>query len=155
MVRTKKIYREHLLDGAYKLAVDEGLQNFRARKIAKVMNCSTQPIYREFKNMNELKAATHEYILTRVKNFFAPPSSNPTLDIQRAIFSFAQKEPKAFQRFFLADKECHVLLKNEVSTHFFKQTTQKFTEDMWYGLIGQATLVSFGHQIPLETQSAC
>lgn len=55
MVRTKKIHREHLLQGAFRLIVEQGFKNFHARKIADMIDCSTQPIYREFESLEKFR----------------------------------------------------------------------------------------------------
>ena len=52
----RKVYtREHILKAAYELINREGFGNFTARNIAKHMGISTQPIYLEFENMQDLK----------------------------------------------------------------------------------------------------
>ena len=52
----RKVYtREHILKAAYELINKEGFGNFTARNIAKQMGISTQPIYLEFENMQDLK----------------------------------------------------------------------------------------------------
>ena len=55
MARKKTITHDQILNAAYDLVVEQGFKSFTARNIAKKMNCSTQPIYLEFKNMAELK----------------------------------------------------------------------------------------------------
>ena len=55
MARKKTILKAHILDTAYDVVKTEGFEGFTARNIAKTMNCSTQPIYLEFKNMDDLK----------------------------------------------------------------------------------------------------
>ena len=55
MARKKEIDKQRILDAAYKLAVRGGIESFTARNIAKAINCSTQPIYLEFKNMQDLR----------------------------------------------------------------------------------------------------
>ena len=54
MVRTQRVQRSHIIDGAYQLIIDEGFKKFHARNIAQHIACSTQPIYREFANLAEL-----------------------------------------------------------------------------------------------------
>ena len=56
MARKKTITHDQILNAAYDLVVEQGFKSFTARNIAKKMNCSTQPIYLEFKNMAELIA---------------------------------------------------------------------------------------------------
>lgn len=55
MARKKTITREQILAAAYEVAATDGFTRFTARNIANKMNCSTQPIYLEFKNMDDLR----------------------------------------------------------------------------------------------------
>ena len=55
MARKKEIDKQRILDAAYKLAVRGGIESLTARNIAKAVNCSTQPIYLEFENMQDLR----------------------------------------------------------------------------------------------------
>lgn len=57
MARKKTITKEQILAAAYEVAATEGFTRFTARNIANKMNCSTQPIYLEFKNMDDLRQA--------------------------------------------------------------------------------------------------
>ncbi|ELB47462.1 hypothetical protein OKE_03168 [Enterococcus faecium EnGen0043] len=57
MARKKTITREQILAAAYEVAATDGFTRFTARNIANKMNCSTQPIYLEFKNMDDLRQA--------------------------------------------------------------------------------------------------
>lgn len=62
MARKKTITREQILAAAYEVAATDGFTRFTARNIANKMNCSTQPIYLEFKNMDDLRQALFEQI---------------------------------------------------------------------------------------------
>ena len=55
MVRTKVYTKEKILNVAEKILVDKGFSNLTARNIADTMGISTQPIYLEFVNMDDLK----------------------------------------------------------------------------------------------------
>jgi len=57
MARKKTITRDQILKAAYEVVATEGFTRFTARNIAAKMKCSTQPIYLEFKNMDDLKNA--------------------------------------------------------------------------------------------------
>ena len=52
----RKVYtKDQILKAAYDVVAKEGFKGFTARNIAKKMGISTQPIYLEFKNMEDLK----------------------------------------------------------------------------------------------------
>ena len=51
MAAVKKINKEGILEAAYNLARREGIAAITARKLAKEISCSTQPIYENFVDM--------------------------------------------------------------------------------------------------------
>ena len=73
MARKKTITRDQILKAAYEVVATEGFTRFTARNIAAKMKCSTQPIYLEFKNMDDLKSALinqiYDYLATEVLPF--------------------------------------------------------------------------------------
>ena len=66
MARKKTILKSQILETAYQVVKTEGFEGFTARNIAKKMDCSTQPIYLEFKNMDDLKQELVEKIKTYI-----------------------------------------------------------------------------------------
>ena len=46
MSATPKIKKEDLIKGSIKIIRDKGIEELSARNLAKVCNCSTQPIFR-------------------------------------------------------------------------------------------------------------
>ena len=69
MARKEQITKEKILETAFDLAREEGIDSVTARKLATRIGCSTQPIFRVYSNMNELytdiyqKATRRLYIL--------------------------------------------------------------------------------------------
>ena len=64
----RKVYtRDYILKSAYELVEKEGFGNFTARNVAKKMGVSTQPIYLEFENMQDLKDTLIDEIFTELK----------------------------------------------------------------------------------------
>lgn len=53
-----KISREDIIGKAYTIIKEEGIEQLNARYLANQLNCSTQPIFRNFKTMEEVKQAT-------------------------------------------------------------------------------------------------
>lgn len=67
MSRKKVILKEHILKAAYDIVTNTNFNNLTARNIAGMMNCSTQPIYLEFKNMDELKFVVYQHMKDEMK----------------------------------------------------------------------------------------
>ena len=62
MAAVKKINKEGILEAAYNLARREGIAAITARKLAKEISCSTQPIYENFVDMGAVIEITTERI---------------------------------------------------------------------------------------------
>ena len=54
MARKESITKDQLLEVAFELVKDEGIENLTARKLASKAGCSTQPIFRIYKNREGL-----------------------------------------------------------------------------------------------------
>ena len=62
MPPAKKVDKDDIIKVAYKIADKEEFENINARRIAKELGCSVQPIFHNFTSMEELKNATIERI---------------------------------------------------------------------------------------------
>lgn len=155
MVRTKKIYREHLLNGAYQLVVNEGFKHFHARNVAKQIQCSTQPIYREFKNLTEFKDSLCEFVISKMENFFKKYTIDSLETLAKVINDYGKKYPKEFQRFFIEDTQCSERVEKYIHDHFdriisesdeYPALSQEQRETLfklfWHYIIGKTTLVA-------------
>ena len=60
MPAVRKVSREEIVDAALDVLRDGGFSAVNARSVARMLGCSTQPIYFSFQNMDELKAALTE-----------------------------------------------------------------------------------------------
>jgi AcrR family transcriptional regulator len=144
MVRTKKIFRKDILEGAYELVLAEGFEHFHARNVAKQLNCSTQPIYREFSNLTELKDALIEKITENYRQFLATVDIYAPVDVPKALQRYAAARPKEFIRFFIEEPTACVELKNVTMTIIENLPTAHLTvekvEVHWEHAVGYAAL---------------
>lgn len=53
----QRITREMILESAFVMFVNEGMETVNARSVAKALGCSTQPIFSYFTGMQDLKSA--------------------------------------------------------------------------------------------------
>lgn len=59
----KRIYkREKFIDSAYRMVIRYGFENLTVKRLATYMQISTQPIYNQFKNFQELKDEVVYYL---------------------------------------------------------------------------------------------
>lgn len=107
MARKESITLEAILDAAFAMAREEGFEQVTARKLAVKAGCSTQPIFRVYRNMEELG----EDLYGRVSRFFEEfyerypkQDSTPFVDLGMAYIRFAQEEKNLFCMLFLSQR---------------------------------------------------
>lgn len=106
MARKKEIDKQRILDAAYKLAVRGGIESLTARNIAKAVNCSTQPIYLEFKNMQDLRNQVLARISDELKSNTLQQNftGEPLIDLDLAYLYFAKEHVDLFRPMFVDGK---------------------------------------------------
>lgn len=110
MPRQRRILKHHILDAALELMKQEDFDRFTARKIAECLNASTQPIYKEFKNMDDLKCHLTEYIKIYLnKEIFQTENTHMRLrDVCANYIYFARNQGTLFSVLFM-DREIPAL----------------------------------------------
>ena len=99
--------REAVLTAAYELCRREGPNALNARSVAKELGGSTQPIFRLFSGMDELKQAVIELALKTWKDSLQErihTSRFPYLSIGMSFLLFARDEPELFKLLFMRDR---------------------------------------------------
>lgn len=167
MARRKTITRDQILNAAYDVVATEGFSRFTARNIASKMKCSTQPIYLEFKNMDDLKEALfdkiHTYLATDV--FPVPHTGRTIIDLALNYIHFAKRENKLYRALYLEEYGGGQRMQ-EFSYHLFTDAVKKdpefkdLTEEqieslhmgIWIVATGIASLMSSGIIHPTDEQ---
>lgn len=99
--------REAVLNAAYQLVRREGPAALNARAVARELGGSTQPIFRLFSGMEELKQAVIELTLQNWKASLSQrlqESAFPYLTIGMSFLLFARDEPELFKLLFMRDR---------------------------------------------------
>lgn len=107
MARKISITKELLLDNAFEIMRQEGLEEVTARKLAAKAGCSTQPIFRVYNTMDEMYDELFTMAIVYFADFYAgyPSTSTvPFVNLGLAYINFAAKEPKLFSVLFLQEK---------------------------------------------------
>ena len=108
MPSQKRITRSAIIGTAVSILRKEGYDGVNARKIAKELGCSTQPIYSEFGNMNELKAelkkeAEASYV-EKVKIFKDNSKFSPYIAYGLGFLHFSKEEKQLFRYLYMCDR---------------------------------------------------
>ena len=105
MARKETITKAILLDAAYAMLIEEGIDQVTARKLAAKANCSTQPIFRIYNNMDELYSELFDKAIEGFDNYvagFKRTTVVPFVSLGQVYISFAQKYPNVFKFIFLS-----------------------------------------------------
>ena len=106
--------RNAVLSAAYNLARRDGISALNARAVAKEIGSSTQPIFRLYTGMDELKDDVHAMAEKQMTAFIdqrVQDSAYPLLELGLAYILFARDEPELFKMLFMCDRvscgKCH------------------------------------------------
>ncbi len=105
MARKETITIQTILDTAFAMTREEGFANVTARKVAAKAGCSTQPIFRVYKNMEELWNAVYEKAAAFFLDYYSlyPRTGKvPFANLGMAYIAFAREEKHLFELLFLA-----------------------------------------------------
>ncbi len=150
MARKKEIYKQRILDAAYKLAVRGGIESLTARNIAKAVNCSTQPIYLELRNQVLARISDELKSNTLQQNF----TGEPLIDLDLSYLYFAKEHVDLFRAMFVDGKFGNQMIVDTLmglGLEKFKQQfdAEQFSEERlnhivisnWIAATGLATLL--------------
>ena len=155
------------MNTAYEVVATEGFSSFTARNIAAKMQCSTQPIYLEFKNMEELRQELFEKIHYHLLNavFSQVHTANPLVDLTLNYIEFASKETTLYKSLFIEEHNNEKSLNEFTYSLFTKKLEQDATlnaldeekkqvlfSTTWIVATGFASLKAGGYINPTQDQ---
>lgn len=157
MPTTIRITKEMILNAAFDITRNEGIEKLSNREIAKKMNCSIRPIYYQFKNSEEL----YKELYNKINSYFYDFIMKNIVDdiphykqIGINYIKFAQEETNLFKVLFMSparnlpntfvetDKTSFagVVAAIKLSTHLSDKGIKSFHTKMWIFVHGIATL---------------
>lgn len=104
MARKETITKNQISEKAFEMTRKMGFENVTARKVATSVGCSTQPIFRVYKNMEELWDAVYENAVIFFQEYYAlfeGGGQTPFENMGRAYISFAKEESHLFRLLFV------------------------------------------------------
>ena len=108
MPKTTTITKEVIINSTFEIVREEGFYNISARKIAKKIGCSTQPIYWVYKSMDDLIRdvvnKVVSYLSEMLRNY--KKSGKPFLDYGLGYVYIAHAEPVFFKAIYVDNILC-------------------------------------------------
>lgn len=104
MARKETITLQMILDTAFAMTREEGFSNVTARKVAAKAGCSTQPIFRVYKNMDELWDAVYQKAARFFQDYYSlypRMGKAPFSNLGMAYIAFAREEKHLFELLFV------------------------------------------------------
>ncbi|MCM1044674.1 MAG: TetR/AcrR family transcriptional regulator [Candidatus Gastranaerophilales bacterium] len=105
MARKETITIDKILNTAFAMTREEGFSNVTARKVAAKAGCSTQPIFRVYKNMDELWDAVFLKAVSFFQDYYSlyPRTGKvPFTNLGMAYIAFAKNESHLFELLFVS-----------------------------------------------------
>ena len=99
MGRTVRFSREKIIQAACDLVRERGAEALNARSLAGYLGCSTQPLFREFSSMEEIKRAAMEAAMRRYEAAVEQaqdPENKQYLAMGMAYIRFASQDKQLF-----------------------------------------------------------
>ena len=154
-----RISKDMILDAAFEIVRQDGMEKLSNRELANRLKCSIRPIYYQFENVEEMQK---ELYLKIEQYFYKFILDNMVEGIPKYkqvginYIKFAKKEKKLFQTLFMSDigltpdafvskdgddyKEIEKLIK--MSANLKEEDIKDFHTKMWIFCHGIATLVA-------------
>ena len=158
MPAVRKVSREEIVDAALDVLRDGGFSAVNARSVARMLGCSTQPIYFSFQNMDELKAALTERAVQlherRVRDSLRAHHGNDSRysSYGMGFVQFAAEEKQLFRWLYLEGHQLgpyqnDVLLPEIIAViveefGYSEEVARRFHQDMTYFTYGLAILAN-------------
>lgn len=157
MPPAKKVNKNDIIKVAYKIADKDEFENINARRIARELGCSVQPIFHNFISMEELKNATIEKIHGTYEQYMkkGAEEKNAYKGMGMAYIRFAKEHPKFFKILFMRETKLttsnfikedsvgnDIIKMGQVLTGFDEKEQIKFHAKVWIFTHGLAMLVA-------------
>ena len=168
MPAAKKVSKDEIVDAAIEVLRGDGFSAINARSVARKLDCSTQPIYFSFRNMDELKAALTERAIQmhtqRVRDSLRihEGSDSSYSSYGMGFVKFAAEEKQLFRWLYLEGKQPgpyrnDVLLPEVIDVivdefGYCEDTARRFHQDMTYFAYGLAILANTDHLHLTQTE---
>ena len=158
MPAIKDLSKDYIVKVAVKMVNDKGWDSINARSLAKTLKVSTKPLYRIYKNMDEIKSDIYKEISYQYDEFITSRVDNKKALITLCIayVEFAQEYKNLFISLFLSnnlkwkslenvldEKWNQSTIINLVNKHGYSfEEAKNLFMNMWLYANGLATLIA-------------
>lgn len=157
MPKKKKFQKEEIVDAAYEIVKMHGFNQLNARKLAKKLNCSVQPIFHNFATMEELIKEVHHKIYQTYVSYMSIDLHDEKVykKIGMSYIQFAKDFPEFFKILFMQETNQnveyfmrtdtmydHIIQAGQQMTHLSYEEQKKFHVKVWVFTHGIACLVA-------------
>ena len=99
--------KEDIVNSAFEIVKEKGVEGLNAREVAKILNCSIQHIFYQFATMEELKKAVYEKIYALYKEYMlsGENTENSYRAMGKSYVRFAKDYPVFFKILFMQQTE--------------------------------------------------
>ena len=147
-----------LLHAAFKLTREKGIDAVNARAVGKELGCSTQPIFRAFKSMEDVKGQILRMAMDLYGIYITRSGTvgaRPYLYTGMAYLAFARDEPELFKLLFMSRRDPETAagdLQDETidfvidlvmrRTGLNREQAKRFHEHIWIYTHGLAAMIA-------------
>ncbi|OCA96679.1 TetR/AcrR family transcriptional regulator [Clostridium beijerinckii] len=105
MPPSTKITKEMILETGYELVITTGIESVNSRSIAKMLGCSTQPIFSQFPSMEELKQGIHDLACKKFEHdvFCQDNSDSFMRSSYLKVIDLAKNQKNIFKLIYLSE----------------------------------------------------
>lgn len=164
MSATKKITKDMIVDAALEIFRAEEFDAVTSRRVAFKLGCSTQPIYFEYKNMDELKNDIVKKVVGQLNEIFSSVSNEGKEEPDEFVYrsfglsflKFVQADPFVFRQIYIVDGKIGRQVDNlrmpiildilENKYGYKKETALAIHKMASCSLMGMAVFVSSGYK---------
>jgi len=161
MARKTEVFKKDIVDAAVEIVRTQGSDALNARSLAAKLGCSTQPVFSNFKTMDDLLSAVVERTFEIYNSFVqdivrSNEYETPYKAQGMAYILFAMQQPNLFKLLYMRDRK-----KDEHSSEddlfeevlplimktngFTKEQARLFHLEMWITVHGIASMAATGY----------
>ena len=149
--------REDIVSAALEIACEQGIDGVNARAVAARLGCSTQPLFREFESMEQIKDEVARLAMGMYARHVAEGAARETIPYKGtglAYIDFARREPELFKMLFMRERENRPVPETEDPSYelvisalmervsLSREQAKEFHLNMWIYVHGLAVMVA-------------